>query len=277
MLMRVLILDDEPGIRSGLVKILEYKGYETREADNIASAREILKDADMDCVLLDMKIGEESGMDFLDYVSSKNLDLSVIVMTGYGDIQNTVQCMKKGAVNYLTKPLDNELLLSILERESEIRRTHSEAESLKVQLEGYQNQEPVLIDSGNPQMQKILKVLQKVSGSPVPILINGETGTGKEVTARYIHKLSDRRDHPFISLNCASLNDNLLESELFGHVKGAFTGALKDKPGRFELAGEGTLFLDELGDMSLLMQVKLLRILQEGTYEKVGGQQDLSL
>lgn len=269
--MKILIVDDEQGIRSGLRKILSYHGYDVLEAGSINDAVQQIDTTLIDCVLLDLKISDEDGLRVLDHIRSKNLEIVVIVMTGFGDVRNAVQCMKRGADNYLTKPIDNDLLFSILDKEIQVIRNKKETNSLKIQLKDYRDKDDTLVDSENPLMQRMLYTIERVKDSEVPILITGETGTGKEVTARYIHMNSQRYMEPFVSLNCAALNDNLLESELFGHVKGAFTGADKDKPGRFEAAGKGTLFLDELGDMSLLMQVKLLRVLQESLYEKVGG------
>jgi DNA-binding NtrC family response regulator len=269
--MRILIVDDEQGIRTGLKKILGLDGHDISESSNAGDAIEILKQDPPDCILLDLKLKKSSGLDVLDFAVENSPESSVIVMTGHGDVRNAVLCMKRGADNYLLKPIDKDLLGSILKKEEQIRQSRLERESLKAQLDEYKNRELSEFSSTNPEVSGLLDILNKVKDTDVPVLITGESGTGKEVTATYLHRRSTRSSEPFISVNCAALNDNLLETELFGHVKGAFTGAESSKPGRFELAGKGTLFLDEIGDMSLKMQAKLLRVIQEGVYEPVGG------
>lgn len=276
MSMNILILDDEPGIRAGLSNFLKHYKYYVFEASTLKEGWAVINNNDIDCVLLDLHLEEENGLLFLQEMGEKDVHTSVIVITGYGGIQNAVQCMKNGASNYITKPIDDELLLSILEREEQFKHAEKEKEAYRIQLDEYQYKDVVLQDSNHPGIIKIMNKIEKVKDSPVPVLIMGETGTGKEVTAKYIHNTSVRKQEPFVSMNCASINDNLLESELFGHERGAFTGASHMKPGRFEIAGNGTLFLDEIGDMSFNMQAKLLRILQEGTYERVGGVKTLN-
>ncbi len=267
--MNILIIDDEPGLRSGIRKVLSIHGYQSFEADSEHSALEMIKKHDIHIALLDLRLGKEDGRHIL--LSLKQLEplLSIIIITGYGDIKSAVECMKSGAMNYLTKPIDHELLLSILDKESEALQLRKNNYAFKETLKSFS---PISAGSSiHQEMQEIEQIINKVKDSPVTVLISGETGTGKEVAAKRIHYSGCYAEQPFIGVNCGSLHDNLLESELFGHEKGAFTGAVERKIGRFELAGKGTLFLDEIGDMSPTMQTKLLRVLQEQTYERVGG------
>jgi len=199
----------------------------------------------------------------------------VIIITGHGDVASAVECMKAGASNYVSKPIDHPLLLSILERESSVMRDRMATFAFRESLRSTTRVR--LARSCSTQIREIERVVDKVKDSDVPLLLLGETGTGKEVVAKTIHYTGAYRDRPFVGLNCASLNENLMESELFGHEKGAFSGAVARKIGRFELAGNGTLFLDEIGDMSLSMQAKLLRVLQEKTLERVGGTRPVSV
>jgi DNA-binding NtrC family response regulator len=275
MYMNILIVDDEPGLRSGLSKILALQGYRALEASTAAEARRIMGSAEVHLVLLDLKLGSEDGLALLRSLKVEEPAVPIIIITGHGDVASAVQCMQAGATNYISKPIDNALLLSILDKErsalSDRQSTFAFRESLRTSTRTR------LAPSSSPQMREIEKVILKIRDSDVPLLLLGETGTGKEVVAKSIHYAGSYRDRPFVGLNCASLNENLLESELFGHEKGAFSGAVARKIGRFELAGNGTLFLDEIGDMSLAMQAKLLRVLQEKTLERVGGTKPVSV
>jgi DNA-binding NtrC family response regulator len=275
MYMNVLIVDDEPGLRSGLSKILALQGYRALEASTAVEARKIMGSAEVHLVLLDLKLGGEDGLVLLKSLKAEEPAVPIIIITGHGDVASAVQCMQAGATNYISKPIDNALLLSILEKErtalSDKQSTVAFRESLRTSVRTQ------LAPSSSPQMKEIEKVILKVRDSDVPLLLLGETGTGKEVVAKSIHYAGSYRDRPFVGLNCASLNENLLESEMFGHEKGAFSGAVARKIGRFEIAGNGTLFLDEVGDMSLTMQAKLLRVLQEKTLERVGGTKPVSV
>ncbi len=275
MYMNILIVDDEPGLRSGLSKILALQGYRALEASTAAEARRIMGSAEVHLVLLDLKLGSEDGLVLLKSFKTEEPAVPIIIITGHGDVASAVQCMQAGATNYISKPIDNDLLLSILDKEraalSDRHSTLAFRESLRTSARTR------LAPSSSPQMKEIEKVILKIRDSDVPLLLLGETGTGKEVVAKSIHYAGSYRDRPFVGLNCASLNENLLESELFGHEKGAFSGAVARKIGRFELAGNGTLFLDEIGDMSLTMQAKLLRVLQEKTLERVGGTKPVSV
>jgi two-component system, NtrC family, response regulator AtoC len=220
-------------------------------------------------VLLDLKLGGEDGIALLKELKVEEPSIPVIIITGHGDIYSAVQCMQAGATNYIPKPIDNALLLSILDKERAAMKDRQNTFSFRESLRSSAHMR--LAPSSSAEMKEIERVIAKIRDSDVPVLLLGETGTGKEVVAKTIHYSGAYGDRPFVGLNCASLNENLLESELFGHEKGAFTGAVARKIGKFELAGNGTLFLDEIGDMSLTMQAKLLRVLQERTLERVGG------
>jgi len=273
--MNVLIVDDEPGLRSGLAKLLALEGYHPLEAGGPAEARRVLAASEVHLLLLDLRLDGEDGVKFLKELRSDEPTIPIIIITGHGDIYTAVECMKAGATNYLPKPVDHGLLLSILEKERLALRDRLASAAFRESLRSTNRRE--LAPSSSPEMKEIERVVEKVKDSDVPILLLGETGTGKEIIARTIHYNGIYRDRPFVGLNCASLNDNLLESELFGHEKGAFSGAVSRNVGRFELAGNGTLFLDEIGDMSVAMQSKLLRVLQEKTLERVGGTKPVSV
>jgi len=275
MYMNVLIVDDEPGLRSGLSKILALHGYRSLEASTAAEARRFMASAEVHLVLLDLKLGGEDGLALLKSLKAEEPGVSIIIITGHGDVTSAVECMQSGATNYIPKPIDNDLLLSILDKERAALNDRQSTLAFRETLRS--STRTRLAPSTSPQMKDIEKVIQKIRDSDVPLLLLGETGTGKEVVAKSIHYSGAYRDRPFVGLNCASLNENLLESELFGHEKGAFSGAVARKIGRFELAGNGTLFLDEIGDMSLAMQAKLLRVLQERTLERVGGTKPVSV
>jgi two-component system response regulator AtoC len=267
--MNILIVDDEEGLRKGIKKILSLHGYRVFGAANCSEARDILKKEEVHILLLDLNLGIEKGLDFLKAIKEEEPLLSAIIITGYGNIESAVECMKAGAINYITKPIAGNLLLSILKRERQELQSRQENIAFRELLESASVYK--VIRSCHAQMQKIEHIVDKVKDKEVTVLISGETGTGKEITARKIHYSGAYRERPYICINCAALNNNLLESELFGHERGAFTSAVAKKMGRFELAGRGTLFLDEVGDMSLAMQSKLLRVLQEKTFERVGG------
>jgi DNA-binding NtrC family response regulator len=273
--MNVLIIDDEPGLRSGLGKLLALRDYRVLEAAGSAEARAVISRKEVHIILLDLKLGQENGLALLRELSSAEPGIPVIIITGHGDVASAVDCMKAGAANYIQKPIDHELLVSILDKEKLAMNNRRDTTAFKQSFESVANLR--MTKSSHADMKKIEDVIEKVKDSDVTVLLLGETGTGKEVVAKTIHYSGDYRDRPFVGLNCASLNENLLESELFGHERGAFSGAVARKIGRFELAGNGTLFLDEIGDMSFAMQAKLLRVLQEKTMERVGGTRPVSV
>ncbi len=275
MYMNVLIVDDEPGLTSGLVKLLALEGYQTSTAADAAAARAVLASTEVHLILLDLRLGQDDGLALLRELKAEEPSPAVVIITGHGDIASAVECMKAGATNYIPKPIDHALLLSVLEKERLALRDRLATFAFRESLRSTTKTQ--LVPSSSVEMKDIERVIEKVTDSDIPVLLLGETGTGKEVIARTIHYAGAYRDRPFVGLNCASLNENLLESELFGHEKGAFSGAVARKIGRFELAGNGTLFLDEIGDMSLAMQSKLLRVLQERTLERVGGTQPVTV
>jgi DNA-binding NtrC family response regulator len=266
----VLIVDDEAGVREGLARVVASRGHTPREAASLAEARVALGSASFDCVLLDLRLKDGDGLDLLNEIRMKDDGPPVIVATAYGDSDRAIAAMKAGAFEYLTKPFDIPELSAALERATRLRALAEDAVPPSV----------VPARSGlvgaSAAMLGVWKTIGKVAGSQAPVLIVGETGTGKEIVARAIHDHSSRAEEPFVAVNLASLAPTLLESELFGHEKGAFTGATARKAGRFEVAGTGTIFLDEIGDLDPSLQTKLLRVLQDGTYERVGGTETMT-
>ncbi|MBN1625615.1 MAG: sigma-54-dependent Fis family transcriptional regulator [Deltaproteobacteria bacterium] len=271
----MLIVDDEKNYLIVLEELLGSEGYEVITVDNSVDALEQIDNPDLDLVITDMKMPGISGMELLEEIKKKNFELPVIVMTAYGTIEMAVEAMKKNAYDYITKPFRNEeLKLTIKKALDKYRlvkenRLLSEALSDKYRFGN-------IIGKSKPMIE-IYDLISKVSRSRASIMITGPSGTGKELIANAIHYNSPRKDRPFISINCGALTETLLESELFGHEKGSFTGAIAMKKGRFELADGGTLFLDEVGEMPPPLQVKLLRVLQEMEFERVGGTKTLKV
>ncbi len=267
---RILIVDDEIGILHGLRRFFESESFQVETAENISTAMMITNRSHLDVAIVDVRLkGGESGIEMLSWLRNEEPDMPVIMITGYGSIESAIDAMKRGAADYVLKPVDNDTLLEIVKRNLELRRLRKDNYYLKKEL--LNNVYDHEIITQDPEMQRILARLDNVKNSRATILLCGESGTGKEVLARYIHFTGDRRDGPFVSINCAALSEDLLLSELFGHEKGAFTGAIERKLGKFELADKGTLFLDEIGDMSPSVQAKLLRVLEENAFERVGG------
>jgi len=265
----ILIVDDEKNYQIILKTLLSQEGYEVLSAGDGITALRIFQDSDIDLVITDLKMSNMSGLELLERIKALNESVPVIIMTAYGTIDTAVEAMKKHAYDFITKPFENERLISTVRKALENYRLRRENILLKDQLKGrfsYQN-----IVGKNKEMQKIFDIIQKVSPTKSSVLVTGPSGTGKELIAKAIHYNSVRKDGPFVAVNCAAIPETLLESELFGHEKGAFTGAVSSRKGRFELADGGTLFLDEVGEMSLGLQVKLLRVLQEMEFERVGG------
>jgi len=265
----VLIVDDEKNYTLILSAVLEDEGFETLTANSAFDALDILENSDVDLVLTDMKMPSMDGIELLENIKSRKAELPVIMMTAYGTVEKAVEAMQKGAFSYITKPFDNERLVIYVNKALDMFRVVKENTRLR---ESVQSQ----YSFGNiigkcKQMRDVYQTIQKVAPSTATVLIEGENGTGKELVAKSIHFNGPRREKPFVAVNCTALAENLLESELFGHEKGAFTGAVSMKKGRFELADGGTLFLDEIGELSPLIQVKLLRVLQEKVIERVGG------
>jgi DNA-binding NtrC family response regulator len=271
----ILIIDDEKSLLELLTVVFKKEGYTVRTAASAAGGFEILAKEDVDLVVTDIKMPGADGMDILRYARENLPDLPVILITAYGSIPQAVEALKAGALDYVVKPFDVEELKIIVGRGLAARRLKQENLLLKRDLKSRYGFEQ-MIGKSRP-MQEIYILIEKVASTDSTVLVTGESGTGKEMAARAIHLQGARRDHPFVSINCAALPENLLESELFGHVRGSFTGAVSDKKGMFELAQRGTLFLDEVGEMSPWTQVKLLRALQERKVRRVGGADEISV
>lgn len=265
----ILVVDDEPTQLELVGGFLRKAGFDVFLAESSRTALQRFSEEAFDLVLTDQRMPELSGLDLLHELRAKNPEAAVIIMTAYGNIENAVSAMKEGATDYLTKPLNlDELSLRI----EKVRKDHllvRENRELREALRDRYRIEGVVGDSG--QMQEVLDMVRRVAPSDATVLIRGESGTGKELIAKAIHYESPRKAAPLIKVNCAALPETLLESELFGHEKGAFTGAVTTRQGRFELADKGTLFLDEIGDLPLHLQAKLLRVIQEKEFERVGS------
>lgn len=268
---RVLVVDDEPSARSGLERLLKQSGYDVRTAADGVQALEVAADSAPDVVVTDLKMPNMDGMTLLAKLRTQDVDLPVLVATAFGDVEAAVAAMRAGAADFLTKPIDYDVLTVAIDRCLERRAIAAEAEDLRRQLRERDNDGLRGLLGASPAMQKVYRVARQVAGSRATVLITGESGTGKGEIARAIHELGPRAKAPFVALHCAALPETLLESELFGHEKGAFTGADRRRLGRFEQANGGTLFLDEIGEISPLMQVKLLKVLQERTVERLGS------
>ena len=265
----ILIVDDEKNYLVVLEALLGPEGYEILTADNARNAIRLIEESELDLVITDIKMPGISGMELLEEAKKIAPDLPIIMMTAYGTIEMAVEAMKKQAYDYITKPFQNEELKLTVKKALENYRLIKENRFLSEALSdryGYGN----IIGKSKPMLE-IYDLIRKVAQSKASVLIAGASGTGKELIAKAIHYDSSRKDRPFVSVNCGALTETLLESELFGHEKGAFTGAVAMKKGRFELADGGTLFLDEVGEMPPALQVKLLRVLQEMEFERVGG------
>ncbi len=269
----ILIIDDEKSLLDLLTVVFKKEGYAVKTAPTAAGGFEILSKQDVDLVVTDIKMPGADGMDVLRYTRENLPDLPVILITAYGSIAQAVEALKAGALDYVVKPFDVEELKIIVGRGLAARRLQQENLLLKRDLKGRYGFEQMIGKSR--AMQEIYILIEKIASTDSTVLITGESGTGKEMAARAVHLQGARRDHPFVSINCAALPENLLESELFGHVRGSFTGAVSDKKGMFELAQRGTLFLDEVGEMSPWTQVKLLRALQERKVRRVGGADEI--
>ena len=271
----ILIIDDEPKMCKILRFALEPVGYQVTTAESAEEGVEKFDGAEFDLVLTDLKMPGKDGLYVLDTVKKKRPDTEVILMTAYATAQNAVDAMKKGAYDYIIKPFEMDELKFKVNHIMEKRKLAAENIQLKQELKDRYSLDNMIGMSG--VMQEVYKMVEKVAPTDATVLIRGESGTGKELVAQAIHHLSPRVSEPFIAVNCGALPESLLESELFGHEKGAFTGADKMKLGRFELAGAGTIFLDEIGEISAATQVKLLRVLQNRQIERVGGTKTLEI
>jgi two-component system NtrC family response regulator len=272
---RILVVDDEASQRELVSGYLKKQGYHVVAAGGGEAALEIFRGEPVELILTDQRMPGFSGLDLLRAARSINPETEVIVMTAYGNVETAVEAMKDGAADYLTKPLNLEELRQKIQRIVEQHRLYAENRALREELKSRHRIEGIIGESG--QMVEVISLVQRVAASEATVLIRGESGTGKELIAKAIHYASPRAARPLVRVNCAALPENLLESELFGHEKGSFTGAIAARKGRFELADTGTLFLDEIGDLPLHLQAKLLRVLQEREFERVGSSQPIKV
>jgi two-component system response regulator PilR (NtrC family)/two-component system response regulator AtoC len=277
----LLIVDDEPDILLVMSANLRKEGYEVETASDGVEALRKLEGRDYDAIIIDHQMPRLTGMEFLERIRGGRLagpdrnDIPVIVVTAYGSIEMAVKAMRDGAYSYLTKPIQYEDLSLQVKNAIERRRLSREVATLRHEVEDRYQFGNIL--GKNPQMQEIFQLIRTVAETDATVLVQGESGTGKELIARAIHYNSRRKDRPFVVVSCSALPETLLESELFGHEKGAFTGAIRQRIGRFEMADGGTVFLDEIGEMSMPVQLKLLRVLQEREFERVGGNQTVKV
>jgi two-component system, NtrC family, response regulator len=271
----ILVVDDEPNYQVVLSELLREEGFEVYTASSGDEALKLARETDLDLIITDIRMPGMSGLELLKTIKTLNRDLPVIMITAFGEVEKAVEAMQAGAFNYLTKPFNNDELVVSIRKAVEHYALVRENTRLRGEMQTRYGFASII--GKNKRMQQIYTLIEKVAPTPATVLISGESGTGKELVARAIHFNSFRKNSPFISLNCAALPETLLESELFGHEKGAFTGAVALRKGRFELADGGTLFLDEVTEMPLSLQAKLLRVLQEKTFERVGGAHTLSV
>lgn len=271
----ILLIDDEESILTSLKSFLLRRGYNIYTANNGTKGLEIIKENTIDLVLTDYRMPEKNGLEVLEETKKINPNIDVVVITAFGDIDEAVGIMKKGAYDYLTKPIDLDELETLIKRINEKRLLKSENETLREQLQ--EKFKVASIISQSSEMESVLNIVGRVANSKATVMIRGESGSGKELIAKAVHFASDRKDKPFVTVNVASLSENLMESELFGHEKGAYTGAINQRIGRFEEADGGTLFIDEVGDIPLSMQVKLLRAIQFGEIQRLGSNKSVTV
>lgn len=271
---KILIIDDERSIRRALREILEFENFEVHEAENGKEGLDKIQSTTYDIIFCDIKMPLLDGMEVLDEIQKAKIDVPVIMISGHGNIETAVDAIKKGAFDFIEKPLDlNRILVTIRNAKDRLFLVE-ETKSLKSTVKKFKGSSIIGETEG---IVKIKDMIEKVAPSDARVLITGGNGTGKELVARSLHDNSNRRKMAFVEVNCAAIPSELIESELFGHEKGAFTSAIKDKKGKFELASGGTLFLDEIGDMSASAQAKVLRALQENVIQRVGGERDIKV
>jgi DNA-binding NtrC family response regulator len=266
---RILVVEDDPALAEVMVTELRARGHHVVTADRVASALEILKEAEFDVALLDVMLPDGSGISVLSALRAESLPTEAIVLTGHGALDTAIEAMKLGAYDYLTKPTRMDELDLLVRNAAEKVGLRKENASLRARLDCQDG--GVGIVTEDPAMKALLATIDQVASSDLPVLIQGESGTGKELVARALHRRGDRAAQPFVAVNCAALSETLLESELFGHERGSFTGALLRKPGLFELADRGVLFLDEVGEIAPTVQSKLLRAVETREFYRVGG------
>jgi len=269
---KILIVDDERAIRNTLKEILEFEKYKVDEAEDGAKGLKMINENHYDVVILDIKMPKLDGIEVLDKAISQNPDTPFIMISGHGNLETAVDCVKKGAYDYIQKPPDLNRLLITVRNALDKSNLITETKVLKRKVSKSRD-----IIGESPAIQKILATIERVAPTDARVLVTGENGTGKELVARWIHEKSNRSKAPLIEINCAAIPSELIESELFGHEKGAFTSAIKQRKGKFEQANGGTLFLDEIGDMDLAAQAKVLRALQEGKITRVGGDKEIKV
>ena len=271
---KILVVDDERSMREILEIFLKNEGYSVTAASNGESALEVMKHDHFDLIITDMKMPKVGGLELLKNVKEIYPDTVVVIITAFGTTESAVEAMKLGAFDYITKPFQMDEIRLVVKNALEKQMLQQEVSILKEQLKP-PSLENIL--GRSPSMMELFTIISKTAESNANVLISGESGTGKELVAKAVHGLSPRKDRHFVAVNCAAIPEGLLESELFGHMKGAFTGAAANKQGLFELANEGTLFLDEIGEMPLPLQAKLLRAIEDGTFRRVGGISDIKV
>jgi two-component system response regulator HydG len=271
----LLIADDDPGLRESLERALTREGYRVVLASDGRAALERVQAGGVDLIVTDLRMPGLTGLELLRAAKAIMPDVDVILLTAFGTVEEAVKAMKDGAYDFLTKPFRREQLIKLIDKALERRDLIEQNRALKQQLEDLRAKGQMI--GGSPAFRRMMTLVEQIADSSATVLIQGESGTGKELVARTIHERSGRRAGPFVAVNCAALPETLLESELFGYEKGAFTGAAGRKEGRFELASGGTLFLDEVADLSLITQPKILRVLQEGEFERLGGTRTLQV
>ena len=265
----ILCVDDEPAVVQVLKGILQRAGHQVVGVHNVDAALNVLARGGVDLIVSDYRMPEMTGLEFLDRLSREGYDVPLIMVTGYASIEHAVTAIKAGAIDYITKPVRAQQLQLVVDQALEFIKLRRENAALREEVNQLRSQRELIGES--PSFQRVLETISTVAPTRATVLLQGESGTGKELLARAIHNLSDRSDGPFISVNCAAMPEQLVESMLFGHEKGAFTGAIKQVKGAFERANRGTLLLDEISEMRLDLQAKLLRVLQEREFERVGG------
>lgn len=269
---KILVIDDEKSIRNTLKEILSYENYEVHEAPDGAEGVKMAEKEKYDIILCDIKMPKMDGIEALEKLQEKNADVPVVMISGHGTIETAVEALKKGAFDYISKPLDlNRMLITI---RNAMERTSLITETKVLKRKIFKTTEMIGESEG---IQKVKEMIERVGPTEARVLITGENGTGKELVARWIHEKSARAGLPIVEVNCAAIPSELIESELFGHEKGSFTSAIKQRIGKFEQANNGTLFMDEIGDMSLSAQAKVLRALQESKITRVGGEKELTV
>ncbi len=274
---KILLVEDDETQARILADYLTHKGFQVSTAFGAQETLKKLEEEPYDLVLLDWRLPDEDGLSLLPKIRESFPFTQVIMLTAFATVERAVEAIKRGAYHYLTKPVNLEELLLIIEKALRESRLQKEVELLRAQVEELSLPEAPDIIAESPSMKEVLRLAAKVARTDATVLILGESGTGKEILANLVYRLSPRKERPFLKINCAAIPEGLLESELFGHEKGAFTGAEKAKPGLFELAHRGTLFLDEVGDLPLPLQAKLLRVLQDSTIRRLGGLKEIKV